>query len=120
MSEGRSCPLAYRYSAEDLCQEPRTVSEDVLYIIGGLYGNPYALDAIEAMAAAEQRHGNRVQLVFNGDFNFLPGKINRLDAIFLFQDVFSNFQKAWVLRKDHHFSPRLLALNLLHAPHHPV
>ena len=59
MSEGRSCPLAYRYSAEDLCQEPRTVSEDVLYIIGGLYGNPWALDEIEQMALAEERQGHR-------------------------------------------------------------
>ncbi|WP_292016766.1 hypothetical protein [Marinobacter sp. HL-58] len=50
MSEGRSCPLAYRYRAADLCREPAQVIEDVLYIIGGLYGNPYALDEIERMA----------------------------------------------------------------------
>ena len=78
MSEGRSCPLAYRYSAEDLCQEPRTVSEDVLYIIGGLYGNPWALDEIEQMALAEERQGHRVKLVFNGDFNWF----NASDSLF--------------------------------------
>ena len=78
MSEGRSCPLAYRYSAESLCEDPRTVSEDVLYIIGGLYGNPWALDEIEQMALAEERQGHRVKLVFNGDFNWF----NASDRLF--------------------------------------
>ena len=78
MSEGRSCPLAYRYSAESLCEDPRTVSEDVLYIIGGLYGNPWALDEIEQMALAEERQGHRVKLVFNGDFNWF----NASDSLF--------------------------------------
>ncbi len=78
MTEGRSCPLAYRYSAGALCQEPRSVSEDVLYIIGGLYGNPWALDEIEQMALAEERQGHRVRLVFNGDFNWF----NVSDSLF--------------------------------------
>ncbi|MBU2952795.1 hypothetical protein [Marinobacter sp. F3R08] len=78
MSEGRSCPLAYRYPSTSLCQEPRTVSEDVLYIIGGLYGNPWALDEIEQMALAEERQGHRVRLVFNGDFNWF----NASDSLF--------------------------------------
>ena len=68
--EGRSCPLAYRYKPESLCREPAHVSEDVLYIVGGLYGNAFALDEIEAMVRAEERHGHRVKLVFNGDFNW--------------------------------------------------
>lgn len=70
MSEGRSCPLAYRYRPQDLITSPVEVGEDVLYIIGGLYGNPFALDEIERMAAAERRDGRRVKLVFNGDFNW--------------------------------------------------
>lgn len=78
MNEGRSCPLAYRYKPSDLCQEPRQVTEDVLYIIGGLYGNPYALDEIERMALAEERQGHRVKLVFNGDFNWF----NASDSLF--------------------------------------
>ncbi len=78
MSEGRSCPLAYRYRPADLCREPHQVSEDVLYIIGGLYGNPYALDEIERMALAEERQGHRVRLVFNGDFNWF----NASDSLF--------------------------------------
>lgn len=78
MSEGRSCPLAYRYKPSDLCREPRQVTEDVLYIIGGLYGNPCALDEIERMALAEERQGHRVKLVFNGDFNWF----NASDTLF--------------------------------------
>lgn len=78
MSEGRSCPLAYRYDPAKLCSEPRPVSGDVLYVIGGLYGNPCALDEIERMALAEERRGHRVTLVFNGDFNWF----NASDALF--------------------------------------
>lgn len=78
MTEGRSCPLAYRYRPESLCEEPAPVLEDVLYIVGGLYGNPYALDEIERMALAEERQGRRVRLVFNGDFNWF----NADDALF--------------------------------------
>jgi len=77
-TEGRSCPLAYRYRPEALCGEPSHASESVLYIVGGLYGNPFALDEIEAMAQAEERHGHRVKLVFNGDFNWF----NAEDALF--------------------------------------
>lgn len=79
MSEqGRSCPLGYRYQPERLCEDAKPVNEDVLYIVGGLYGNPYALDAIEQMALAEERQGHRVRLVFNGDFNWF----NASDALF--------------------------------------
>jgi len=49
MTEGRSCPLAYRYRAERLCAEPIPVSGGVVYVIGGLYGNPHALTGIERM-----------------------------------------------------------------------
>ncbi|WP_417512743.1 hypothetical protein [Marinobacter sp.] len=70
MSEGRSCPLAYRYEPASLCANPMPVTEDVLYVIGGLYGNPFALDEIERMALAEERQGRSVKLVFNGDFNW--------------------------------------------------
>jgi hypothetical protein len=68
--EGRSCPIHYRYRPETLCASPEPVSEQVLYVVGGLYGNPYALDAIEAMAAKERQAGREVRLVFNGDFNW--------------------------------------------------
>lgn len=78
MSEGRSCPLAYRYNPASLCNEREQVNGDVLYVVGGLYGNPYALDEIEQMALAEERQGHRVTLVFNGDFNWF----NTSDGLF--------------------------------------
>lgn len=78
MTEGRSCPLAYRYSPAELCSQPEQAIGDVLYIIGGLYGNPYALDEIERMALAEEQQGHRVTLVFNGDFNWF----NASDSLF--------------------------------------
>lgn len=70
MAAGRACPLAYRYRPESLCTEPETLDADVLYVIGGLYGNPYALNEIERMAREEERQGRSVALVFNGDFNW--------------------------------------------------
>ncbi|WP_150911941.1 hypothetical protein [Marinobacter halotolerans] len=70
MTEGRSCPIAYRYKPELLCAEPEKVDADVIYIIGGLYGNSCALDEIERMAREEERQGRSVELVFNGDFNW--------------------------------------------------
>ena len=60
MTEGRSCPLAYRYQPDALCQDPVWVNDDVIYVIGGLYGNPLALDEIERMALAEEQAGHRV------------------------------------------------------------
>lgn len=68
MSEeaGRSCPLRYRYGTEAIAALS-AVEAETLYVIGGLYGNLPALDAIEAMAAQET---GPVMLVFNGDFNW--------------------------------------------------
>lgn len=68
MSElaGRTCPLSYRYGAPALSSCPEQRAE-TLYIIGGLYGNPAALEAIEALAA---REAGPVTLCFNGDFNW--------------------------------------------------
>ena len=63
---GRVCPLRYRYGAAAIAQsEPRAAQ--TLYVIGGLYGNVPALDAIEHMAAAES---TKPTLCFNGDFNW--------------------------------------------------
>ena len=63
---GRSCPLHYRYGAERIASAPLRPC-DTLYVVGGLYGNLQALDAIEAMAAQEP---GDVTLCFNGDFNW--------------------------------------------------
>ncbi|MBD3641727.1 MAG: hypothetical protein HUJ18_12105 [Marinobacter sp.] len=79
--EGRSCPLAYRYSQADLCWQVSESSADVLYVIGGLYGNVLALDENERMAREEERQGRRVQLVFNGDFNWFNASDELFGAI---------------------------------------
>jgi len=63
---GRVCPVSYRYSPRVFQREPEVVAE-TLYVVGGLYGNVEALDAIVAMAAAEPCP---VTLVFNGDFHW--------------------------------------------------
>jgi hypothetical protein len=63
---GRTCPISYRYSPREMDREPQVVAE-TLYVIGGLYGNVEALEAIEALAAQEQ---GPVTLVFNGDFHW--------------------------------------------------
>ena len=63
---GRYCPLSYRTQAADLASLPAVYAETA-YIIGGLYGNSAALQAILDMAATE--HPPPV-LVFNGDFNW--------------------------------------------------
>lgn len=66
MQPGRSCPLHYRYPPASLNRPPDVVT-DTLYVIGGLYGNRPALQAINALAHAEQ---SPVSMVFNGDFNW--------------------------------------------------
>lgn len=67
MSEaGRVCPLRYRYGAAAIRTAPERVA-DTLYVVGGLYGNTAALDALQAMVAAEP---GPVTLCFNGDFNW--------------------------------------------------
>jgi hypothetical protein len=62
-----SCPVAYRYRPEVLAGPP-AFSCTTLYVVGGVYGNPYALDAIQARASAEP---SPPEIVFNGDFHYL-------------------------------------------------
>lgn len=63
---GRLCPVSYRYSPRVFDREPELVA-DTLYVIGGLYGNVEALEAIERLAA---REATPPVLVFNGDFHW--------------------------------------------------
>jgi hypothetical protein len=80
---GRSCPVSYRYAPEVLRRTP-DLHVDTLYIAGGLYGNPFALDAIESLFAAEPgKSGLSKRLVFNGDFHWFdadPALFSALDA----------------------------------------
>jgi hypothetical protein len=70
-SPGRSCPIHYRYTPAALAQaEP--LRARTLYVVGGVYGNVVSLREVLAMRRDEQqRSGERVDLLFNGDFNWL-------------------------------------------------
>jgi hypothetical protein len=63
---GRTCPIEYRYSPKVFDRPPELVS-DTIYVVGGLYGNVEALEAVRNMAA---RESGPVTLVFNGDFHW--------------------------------------------------
>ena len=62
---GRACPVGYRYGANALRAQP-SVEADTIYVAGGLYGNPFALEALLGLVAGEPG----ARLVFNGDFNW--------------------------------------------------
>jgi len=63
---GRSCPLHYRYRASDFALPAHDRCE-VLYVVGGLYGNVQALQRV--IALFERERGAK-RLVFNGDFHW--------------------------------------------------
>lgn len=63
---GRLCPTSYRYSPRVFDRDPE-IRADTIYVIGGLYGNIEALDAVRALAA---RESGPVEFVFNGDFHW--------------------------------------------------
>jgi hypothetical protein len=73
---GRSCPLHYRYRPEDFRAEaPATLAGlDTLYVVGGLYGNPFALDALDRLLDAQAAHDGRRAVVFNGDFHWFDAE----------------------------------------------
>jgi hypothetical protein len=74
---GRSCPLAYRYRPEDL-GGPAAFEATTLYVVGGLYGNTHALDAVLRRVAAEP---TPPEVVFNGDFHYLDANPSAFRAI---------------------------------------
>jgi hypothetical protein len=77
---GRSCPRHYRYPPAVFARAADLKAQS-LYIVGGLYGNPFALEAVLAMA---RREG--ATLVFNGDFNWFnvdPAQFERLNETVL-------------------------------------
>lgn len=63
---GRVCPVHYRYAPASFARTPE-VHADVVYVVGGLYGNAHALDQVERLAAAEP---GGARIVFNGDFHW--------------------------------------------------
>lgn len=63
---GRACPVDYRIPPDAFSGRPQR-SCSVLYVAGGLYGNPFALDAVREMAAREQ---GETLVVLNGDMHW--------------------------------------------------
>jgi len=63
--QNTSCPIDYRYSLSELACAPEKVVR-VLYVVGGLYGNPEALLALTNILRQEPD----AEVVFNGDFNW--------------------------------------------------
>ncbi|MGB5082921.1 MAG: hypothetical protein WBO23_19505 [Burkholderiales bacterium] len=77
---GRSCPRHYRYSPAVFAR-PAELEARSLYVVGGLYGNAFALDAVLALARREN-----ATLVFNGDFNWFdaePAEFERINETVL-------------------------------------
>lgn len=70
-SPGRLCPIDYRYGAAAIADSAAVVA-DCTWIVGGLYGNPFALDVIEQAFEAEASHHKR--LIFNGDFHWFDAQ----------------------------------------------
>lgn len=66
LAPGRYCPSAYRYAPSVFDRAPELETE-TLYVVGGLYGNVEALDAVLAMADRERPAPS---IVFNGDFHW--------------------------------------------------
>lgn len=67
---GRMCPADYRY-APFVFDRPAELSTDILYIVGGLYGNLPALDFVERLASEEK---SKVTIAFNGDFHWFDAE----------------------------------------------
>jgi hypothetical protein len=63
---GRCCPVDYRYAPGSFARAPDFAAE-TLYVVGGLYGNVPALDAIELLASCET---GTINIVLNGDFHW--------------------------------------------------
>ena len=72
---GRVCPLDYLYTPAKLADSPVTAT-DTLYVIGGLYGNPFALAEIEKLVASEN-----ARCIFNGDFNWFNCKEDAFNSV---------------------------------------
>jgi hypothetical protein len=72
-SAGRNCPLKYRYPPSEFANKPIALHKEdgSVYVIGGLYGNHFALQSILNMKQKEEEiTGRKVHLIFNGDFNW--------------------------------------------------
>ena len=77
---GRSCPLHYRYRPEVFASPASEGLDglDVLYVVGGLYGNRLALDRVFELFDREK---GLKRLVFNGDFHWFDADAEGFDHV---------------------------------------
>ena len=78
--EGAICSPQHRYAPNSLRHSPTTHAHTA-YVIGGLYGNVFALREILRMQQVEALAGNVVTLVFNGDHNWFDIDAASFDEI---------------------------------------
>ncbi|MEI6547647.1 MAG: hypothetical protein WCN85_11580 [Burkholderiales bacterium] len=75
---GRCCPLDYRYDPRALREAP-ALNCDVLWVLGGLYGNTEALACLQSLIDRESQ--GRVEVVVNGDFHWFDVDPDEFSAI---------------------------------------
>ena len=82
---GRVCPLDYRIAPDAFAGAPDRRAA-VLYVVGGLYGNPFALEAVKRLVAADQARldvagKGAVLAVFNGDMHWFDKTAENFAAL---------------------------------------
>ena len=84
---GRVCPTDYHIDDQAFSGDSE-YSCDVLYAVGGLYGNPFALRAVDrvvederARAAEESGQAPEVRVVFNGDMHWFDKTAENFETL---------------------------------------
>jgi len=82
---GRACPADYRLDPAVWASDPTDENTfDTLLVVGGLYGNPFAADAVHRMYEEELRRlggSGRVGVVFNGDMHWFDRTAEEFERI---------------------------------------
>ena len=84
---GRVCPTDYHIDDQAFSGDAEH-SCDVLYVVGGLYGNPFALQAVDHLmedertrAAEEGGKAPEVKAVFNGDMHWFDKTADNFESL---------------------------------------
>src|SRR5262249_61937579 len=74
---GRMCPRDYYYDPA-VFDHPADMASDVLYVVGGVYGNLAAIDQLEVLIDAER---GKTVVVFNGDSHWFDADPSWFDNV---------------------------------------
>ena len=77
---GRACPVGYRYGARAL-RAGHTMDADTLYVAGGLYGNPFALESLLDQKGIHYAREDIVEAYYN--LHIWRGVFYALDAQYI-------------------------------------